>query len=297
MEAASQEGHCLMGQLRFRNTIIYYMLPALILYFIFFIIPFSRTFYYSFFEWNGFGKTTFVGLQNYVKLTKDELFLTGIGRVLLWAILLKVGSGLVLASMLRRPIRGSKFFSAAFFMPVVISTAAIALMFTLIYDLDAGLLNTMLRSIGLESWARIWLGDKHTAFYAVIAAPIWHTIGYFFIILLAGMQNISEEIYESATIDGANAWVLFSRITVPLVWPILQICMILAITGAIKNFDYVFIMTKGGPGTSTQVPATYMYDTIFVGLKYGYGTAIAFTIFLFSLIVTLVFRKLTTIKD
>lgn len=94
-------------------------------------------------------------------------------------------------------------------MPVVISTAAIALMFTLIYDLDAGLLNTMLRAIGLESWARIWLGDKHTAFYAVIAAPIWHTIGYFFIILLAGMQNISEEIYESATIDGANAWVLF----------------------------------------------------------------------------------------
>jgi raffinose/stachyose/melibiose transport system permease protein len=289
-----------MGQLKFRNAIIFYMLPALLLYFTFFIIPFLRTFYYSFFEWNGFGKKTFIGFENYIKLTQDELFLNGIGRVLLWAalaILIKVGAGLVLANMLRKPIKGSKFFSTSFFMPVVISTAAIALMFTLIYDLDAGLLNTVLRITGLGDLARTWLGDKNTAFLSVIAAPIWHTIGYFFIILLAGMQNISDEIYESATIDGANAWVLFTRITIPLIWPILQICMILAITGALKNFDYVFIMTKGGPGTSTQVPATYMYDTIFVGLKYGYGTAIAFTIFVFTLVITLLFRKLTSVKD
>ncbi|TBL71592.1 carbohydrate ABC transporter permease [Paenibacillus thalictri] len=289
-----------MGQLKYRHVIVLYLLPALALYCTFFIVPFLKTFYYSFFDWNGFGKITYVGIKNYVNLASDPTFIGGIGKVLIWAllaILLKVGSGLVLASMLRRPVRGSKFFSSAFFMPVVISTAAIALMFTLIYDLDAGLLNSVLRQIGLGQLARTWLGDKTTAFYAVIAAPIWHTIGYFFIILLAGMQNISEEIYESATIDGATAWVLFTRITVPLVWPILQICIILAITGAIKNFDYVFIMTKGGPGTSTQVPATYMYDTIFVSLKYGYGTAIAFAIFLFSFIVTVLFRKLTSVKE
>lgn len=170
-------------------------------------------------------------------------------------------------------------------------------MFSLMYDKDIGLLNYALQWVGLGSFVRSWLADEHTAFYAVIAAPIWHTIGYFFIILLAGMQNLPEEVYEAATIDGAGAWTQFSRITLPLIWPILQICMILSITGALKSFDYVFIMTKGGPGDATQVPATYMYETVFVGMKYGYGTAIAITIFVFSLIVTLLFRKLTTPKD
>lgn len=286
-----------MGTLKFRRSVVVYMLPALLLYAAFFVVPFVRTFYFSLFDWNGLGTATFVGISNYIQLAHDEIFAAGMLRVVIWAVLsivLKVGAALVLAAMLRRPIRGSRFYTSAFFMPVVISAAAISLLFGLLYDLDTGLVNVVLRAVGLGGLARSWLGDQSTALWAVIAVPIFHTIGYFFVILLAGLQDLSEEIYDSARIDGAGVWSTFTRITVPLLWPILQICIILSITGALKSFDYVFVLTQGGPGTSTQVPATYMYEQIFVGLKYGYGTAIAFTIFLFSVGVTLAFRRLTS---
>jgi raffinose/stachyose/melibiose transport system permease protein len=285
-----------MGTLRFRPSVLLFMLPAFALYGVFFVFPFVRTLYFSFFEWNGFSEPLFVGLANYAELLHDELFLRGVGRAALWAllaVLLKVGSALMLASMLRVPIPGSRFFTTAFFVPVVISSAAISLMFTLIYDLDVGLLNSLLRGIGLASWTRSWLGDENTALLAVIAVPVWHTIGYFLVILLAAMQGVPKELYESAEIDGAGRWAIFSRITVPMVWATLQVCVVLAITAAFKSFDYVFVMTRGGPGTSTQVPATYMYETIFVGLKFGYGTTIATAIFLIGLVTTITVRRLT----
>ena len=288
-----------MGTLRFSPRVLLFMLPALALYGVFFVLPFLRTLYYSVFDWNGFSEPSFVGLANYAELLQDELFLRGVGRAALWAalaVLLKVGSALVLASMLRVPIPGSRFFTTAFFVPVVISSAAISLMFTLIYDLDVGLLNSLLRSIGLAAWTRSWLGDENTALLAVIAVPVWHTIGYFLVILLAAMQGVPKELYESAEIDGAGSWTIFSRITVPMVWGTLQVCVVLAITAAFKSFDYVFVMTRGGPGTSTQVPATYMFETIFVGLKFGYGTTIATAIFVIGLVTTIVFRRLTRSK-
>ncbi len=288
-----------MGRLRFTPSVLLFMLPAFALYGVFFLVPFARTLYGSLFDWNGIGAATFIGLQNYVQLAHDDLFIAGIGRVALWAVLavlFKVGIALVLAAMLRVPIAGSRFFTGAFFVPVVISSAAISLLFTLLYDSDVGLVNLALRGIGLGFLARNWLGDQDTALLAVIAVPIWHTIGYFFVILLAAMQNISPEMYEAARIDGANARVTFFRITVPSVWPVLQICIILAITAALKSFDYVFVMTKGGPGTATEVPATYLYKTIFVSLQVGYGTAMASTIFLIALVSTLAFRRLTNFR-
>jgi raffinose/stachyose/melibiose transport system permease protein len=275
------------------------MIPAFLLYGVFFIVPFVQTLYGSIFAWNGMGVSQFVGLQNYIQLAQDDLFQRGIGRVALWAvlaILFKVGIALVLASMLRVPIRGERFFSAAFFVPVVISSAAISLMFTLLYDPDIGLIDIGLRAIGLGALAQNWLSNENTALYAVIAVPIWHTIGYFFVILLAAMRNSSQEIYEAARIDGARAWMTFTRITVPTIWPVLQVCMVLAVTAALKSFDYVFVMTAGGPGTATEVPATYMYRTIFVALRLGYGTAMASTIFLIALATTLLFRRLATAR-
>jgi raffinose/stachyose/melibiose transport system permease protein len=273
------------------------MAPAFVLYAVFFLVPFARTVYYSLFEWNGMSEAIFIGLGNYVRLVGDELFTAGLWRVVVWAlasIILKVGGATVLAALLRKPIRSSSFYTSVYFMPVVISAAAISLMFALLYDLDTGPINVVLRAVGLEHLARNWLGDERTAFWAVIAVPIFHTIGYFFVILLAGLHDISEEIYEAAEMDGAGPLATFFRITVPLIWPILQICIVLATTGAIKAFDYVFILTGGGPGNSTQVPATYMFQTTFVGLEYGYGTAIAFTIFVFSLVATLVIRRATS---
>ena len=288
-----------MGTLRFRPGVALFMLPAFGLYALFFMVPFLRTLYGSLFDWNGMDDARFIGLGNYVKLAHDALFLTGLGRVGLWALLaiiFKVGTALVLASMLRLPIWGERFFSAAFFVPVVISSAAISLMFTLLYDPDIGLIDVALRGVGLGFLAHAWLSEENLALYAVIAVPIWHTIGYFFVIILAAVRNVPAELYEAAQIDGAGARTTFTRITVPALWPVLQVCIILAITAAVKSFDYVFVMTKGGPGTATEVPATYLFRTIFTNLQLGYGTAMASTIFLIALVTTLGFRRLTNFR-
>ena len=272
------------------------MLPALALYAVFFLLPFVRTVWGSLFDWNGMDDAVFVGLQNFVDLAQDALFRTGFGRVALWAalaVLLKVGTALLLANALRERIPGGRFFEGAFFVPVVISSAAISLLFTLLYDPDIGLVNVGLRAVGLGSLAHAWLADQNTALLAVILVPIWHTIGYFFVILLAAMRNIPRELYEAARIDGAGARVSFTHITVPVLWPVLQVCVVLAITAALKSFDYVFVMTRGGPGTATEVPVTTMYKTIFVNLQLGYGTAMATTIFLVALLATLATRRFT----
>jgi raffinose/stachyose/melibiose transport system permease protein len=288
-----------VGTLRFRPGVALFMLPAFALYAVFFIVPFVRTLTSSLFDWNGMDQARFIGLGNYVQLARDSLFLTGLGRVALWALLaivFKVGIALVLASMLRLPIPGEKFFTGAFFVPVVISSAAISLMFTLLYDPDIGLVDVVLRNVGLGFLAHAWLSDENTALYAVIAVPIWHTIGYFFVIILAAVRNVPAELYEAARIDGAGPRTLFTRITVPSLWPVLQVCIILAVTAALKSFDYVFVMTKGGPGTATEVPATYLFRTIFTNLQLGYGTAMASTIFVIGLVTTLAFRRLTRFR-
>jgi raffinose/stachyose/melibiose transport system permease protein len=288
-----------MGSLRFKWQVTLFILPALLLYGVFFLVPFGRTLYFSLHQWNGFSDAKFVGLANYVRLLSDELYLAGVGRILIWAalaVLLKVGFALILANILRQPIPGYRFFTTAFFIPVVISSAAISLLFTLLYDNEAGLVNVVLRAVGLGALATTWLANSDTALYALIAVPIWHTIGYFFIILLAAIQNVPRDYYEVARIEGADSWQVFRFVTVPSVWPTLQVCIILAITSAFKSFDYVFVMTRGGPGTATQVPATYMYDTIFVGLEFGYGTAIATSIFLLGLSATLIVRWLTVAR-
>lgn len=283
-----------MGTLRFSPSILLFMLPALVLYGMFFLVPFLRTLIDSLYVWNGMDEAVFTGLGNYVMLAQETLFRTGVGRVALWAalaVLLKVGAALLLANLLREPIPGARFFTAAFFVPVVISTAAISLLFTLLYDNDIGPLNVLLRAIGLGDFARPWLADQSTALLAVIAVPIWHTIGYFFVILLAALRNIPRELYEAARIDGAGARITFTHITVPTLWPVLQVCIVLAVTAALKSFDYVFVMTRGGPGTATEVPVTLMYKTIFVNLQIGYGTAMATAIFLIALLSTLAIRR------
>lgn len=288
-----------MGSLRFRPGIILFMLPAFALYALFFLVPFARTLAGSLFDWNGMDNARFIGLGNYAQLARDALFLTGLGRVALWAlaaIVFKVGTALILASMLRLPIPGEKFFTGAFFVPVMISSAAISLMFTLLSDPDIGLIDEALRAVGLGVLAHAWLSEENLALYAVIAVPIWHTIGYFFVIILAAVRNVPAEMYEAARIDGAGARALFTRITVPSLWPVLQVCIILAITAALKSFDYVFVMTKGGPGTPTEVPATYLFRTIFTNLQLGYGTAMASTIFLIGLVTTLAFRRQTRFR-
>jgi raffinose/stachyose/melibiose transport system permease protein len=163
-----------------------------------------------------------------------------------------------------------------------------SLIFSLMYDKDIGIINQALKGLGLGFLQQSWLSNPQTAFYAAIAVPIYQDIGFFMIIFLAVLQDIPSEYYESARIDGASAFQIFFRVTVPLSLGSIRVCVILAITSAFKTFDYIFLLTGGGPGTSSQVPATWMYQQTFQAFKYGYGDAIAMFIFVLSIAVSAV---------
>ena len=281
------------------NRVVYlFLVPALALYVTFFLFPFAQTAVYSFTKWDGIGKAAFVGMRNFVTLMSDEVFRAAVSRIFIWAalsIMFKVGSALVIAYMLRKPIKGIRFFRTIVFFPYIISASAMCLIFVVAYDKEIGPLNMALRAIGLGSLTRYWLADANTAFYAVIAVPIYQAIGYFFVILLAAMQDVPQELYDAGKIDGAGGVGEFLHITIPYIWGTLTVCIILAINGAFNDFTYVFILTGGGPGQASEVPATYMYKEIFVNYKFGYGSAVAMGIFILTLSVTMLVRKgLTT---
>lgn len=272
--------------MKFRPWYAAYLIPALALYLLFFVYPFIQTFISSFTSWDGISNPVFVGFENYVELFRDTVLTDGIGRILLWAalaVLVKVGLGLVFAAMLRDRLSGYKFFTSVFFFPVVISSSAMSLIFALMYDKDIGIINEGLRAVGLGFLQQAWLSDPDTAFLAAITVPIYQDIGFFLVIFLAALQDIPNEYYESARMDGANPFQIFFRITLPLCLGSLRVCIMLAVTSAFKTFDYIFLLTSGGPGTSTQVPATWMYLQTFQSFRYGYGAAIAMLIFVLSI--------------
>jgi raffinose/stachyose/melibiose transport system permease protein len=286
-----------MGTFKPKPQYALYLLPALALYVVFFIGPFAQTMGFSLTKWDGINDSAFIGLGNYLEMFREPVFQQSLVRVLKWALIQaasQIGIALFVANLLRASVRGAVFFRSVFFIPVVISSAAICLMFVVMYDNDIGLVNTALRLLGLERLTHIWLGEQSTAFYAAIVVPIWQGLGMYIVILVSGLQGLPEEVYESSMLDGANAWQRFWRITLPMLWPIVQVCVILSVSGAFKNFDYIYILTAGGPGSSTHVLATYMYDKAFVGLRFGYGSAVAVVIFALGMMFTMGFKLLTT---
>ena len=289
-----------MGTLKMKPAYYLYLLPALALFAVFLVVPFVQTVFISLQDWDSINEMEFIGFSNYMEMFRDEVFVASVGRVLKYALIqvvVQIALGLLFAALLRGEKKGNGFFRAVYFLPYIISSAAICVMFTVMYDNDIGLINNLLRAVGLDSWVHIWLGEESTAFYATIAVPIWQGLGMYIVILLSGLQGISEEYYEAAKIDGATAFQSFRKITVPLLWPIIQICIILSVSGAFKNFDYVYMLTGGGPGSSTHVPATFMYDKAFIGMRYGYGSAVAVFIFMLGFVFTLVFKGIAGRKS
>ena len=283
-----------MGTLQFKKKVLLFVVPAVVLYLMFSIYPFLQTLYYSFTNWDGFTTPGVIGFENFRKILNDEVYRTAVIRIFIWAILsitFKVGIALVIAYILRKGSKGVSFFRTVVFLPYVISSSAMCLMFTIMYDKEIGLLNMVLRAIGLDSLTRYWLVDEKTVFYAVILIPIYQAIGYFFVILFAAMKDVPDDLYEAGRLDGTTPLTEFTRITIPYIWPTLVVCIVLAINGAFQNFDYIFIMTGGGPGHASEVPATYMYKSIFITGLYGYGSAAALILFVITIIVTTCVRK------
>ena len=270
--------------------------PALIIYVGFMIIPIFLAGYYGMLRWDGASAARFVGLDNFIyMLTWDDYHIV-LKNTLLNVIVssvLKIPLAVTFAYLLYRTTRGFRLFRFTIFLPVVISSAAIALMFTIFLNGDRGLVNTFLSTIGLESWRRIWLGDPKVVVYSVIIPRTWQMIGLHMVIFLAAFQSIPEEVMESAYIDGAGAFSIFSRIALPLVWEAVQISIILNVTGALKEIEYPWIMTRGGPGVRSAFLGVMVYSRAFEEGRIGLASAVSISILVYAIIFTVAFKWIT----
>lgn len=284
-----------------RSTIILFLLPALVLFFLFVIYPIFRSIYYSMFDWKGFGPAVdYIGLGNYKKILNDQVFLKSIKNVLLIIALslgLQLPMALILAVLVGRDLPGRSFFRTAFFLPYVLSEVNTGIMWTLLYNAspERGLLNAILVSLGLQPVA--WLADMNIVIYAVFITLTWKYFGFHMLLYLTGLQNIPREIEEAARIDGANAIQNFFHITLPLLGSTIKTSVYMSVLGSIQQFVLVWVMTRGGPVNASETMATYMYRFGFVRFQLGYGAAVAIIMFLLCMIFSLFYQALTRKPD
>ncbi|MCI3922886.1 sugar ABC transporter permease [Paenibacillus sp. TRM 82003] len=277
-----------------KTAISIFVLPTLLIFFVIVLVPIFVSSYYSLLDWDGIGQGTFVGLQNYVEMLTSERALNSMKNSLLFAaasIFVQLPLSLLLALILASSVKGESFYRTAYFIPVLISTVVIAQLWSKIYNADYGLLNTLLESIGLSNLAQDWLGQRETALLSSFIPTLWQYIGYHMLLMYAGAKSISQEIFEAAKIDGASRIRTAISITIPLMKPILKVCLVFSVIGALKVFDLIYVLTNGGPFFSTEVPSTLMYTTIFDTFRYGYGSAISVFIILECLVFTVIINK------
>lgn len=274
-------------------TISLFIAPALFVYSLYVIYPILTTLNYSFFEWNGVSDKVFIGLDNYIRMVNDPIFWTSLKNnmwVVLASVFVQMPLGLIMALLLFAPIRGIRLFNGAYFIPFLMSTVAVGMLWGLMYDPINGAINQVINIFGFENIA--WLSEKNIAIFSVLTVIVWQFSPFYMILFKAGIVGISEDMYEAAEIDGANYFQKFLKITLPLLAPTIVTSSILAIVGSLKSFDLFYIMTGGGPNHGTEILGTYMYKQAFVNYNMGYGSAIAFIMFLIALVVVVIIQLL-----
>ncbi|MBP5554163.1 MAG: sugar ABC transporter permease [Lachnospiraceae bacterium] len=281
-------------------AVFLFLLPALALFIGILIAPIIKSAYYSLFDWNGMGEMTFLGLANYKELFTSKAigFIKALGNACILAALsvfIQLPVSLALALALGRGIKGEKPFLSVYFMPVLISTVVIGQLWLKIYNPDYGLLNSALTKLGLENLCRIWLGDKKTALLSVFVPTLWQYVGYHMLLMYAGVKGVSPDIREAAKIDGATEGQVNRYIVIPVIKPILKVSVIFAVTGSLKSFDLIYVLTNGGPLHATEVPSTRMIEMLFQRNRYGMGSTIAVMMiilcFAFALLISKAFKE------
>ncbi|MCM3784144.1 sugar ABC transporter permease [Neobacillus mesonae] len=279
-----------------KNPWVYamFILPALILFIMFFIYPILNSIYYSFTSWNGVSDNPkFIGFENYIKAFGDERFWESAmnnGWFILFSCCIQVPL-IVFFSLLIANVKKLKgLYKTAVFLPSIMSTAVIGILWGFIYEPNIGLLNQILGLFGIEPI--YWLSDEKYAMLSILLTNAWQWTGFYIIMVLAAILAIPRDLDEAAEIDGASRLQRALSITLPLIKPIISVVVMLSIAGAMKAADIVIVMTKGGPAGSTDVLATYMIKYAITNFKYGYGNTIAVLIFVFTLILTALYQLL-----
>jgi multiple sugar transport system permease protein len=254
-----------------------FLAPGIFIFLLYVIVPIFQSIALSFYEWDGLGLKTYIGFENYVELLDDGAFYTSLKNNVIWLLLclLAIPAGLFAALFLNQTVHGIRIYKSLFFFPFVISQVVVGLVFTWFYDPSNGLLNVILETFGFDPVAI--LADEDYVTYGIIAAGLWPQTAYCMILYLTGLNSVDPEQIEAGRIDNARGWRLLWYVILPQLKPATFIAIVVTVVGALRSFDLISIMTRGGPWGSSRVLAYYMYEKAFseYGYRMGYAAAIA----------------------
>lgn len=289
------------SMIRNKKSIFLFLFPAAAIYLGVVALPVFSTVYNSFFKWNLVDVKKYIGLKNFIQLiTIDDIFKTSLSNTLLLLVLsvvVQVPIAILIAIALSSNLKGTRYFKTVYFMPNILASVAIGLLWSFIYNPEFGLLNKFLEVIGFGDKTSLWLADPKTVLPSIMVVICWQFVGYHMILYLAAIENIPVSLNEIATIDGASFWNRIRYITLPLIKPIIFIDIVLMATGSLRYFDLIYVMSNGGPSHSSEVLALYMYYKSFRDMQYGYGSAIAVVLLTLCLVVTVILKRLFKSED
>jgi ABC-type sugar transport system permease subunit len=272
-----------------------FLSPAMLILLIFMAKPLIDAVLLSFQSWDGMRESVWVGLTNYANLLQDRIFWEAVKNTALFTVvtvIIQTTIPLLVANLLNSKIRGSAIFRTLYFMPVVISLTISGLLWSMIYEPNFGVLNETLRALGLRNLAQLWLADRATVMPSIIVVSVWQSLGFYLVIFFAGLQSIPQELYEVASLDGANAWQRLRHVTIPMLRPVMTVVIVLNTIGGIRVFDQVWVMTSGGPNHASETLGTYLYRSAFGARgssnpQLGYAATIAILILVLSLAISI----------
>ena len=274
-----------------------FVTPAFVLFGLFVLWPLMSSVYFAFTSWNGYAAPEWVGLANFRRaILADPVHMAAYLHVTLYilgTLVLEVGFGLAMAAVLNSDRLGFAVMRGMFFSPMVLSMTAAGVLWAFVLDYRLGLLNSVLRGLGLSDWALPWLSEPATALVAIMFVSGWRFAGFYMVIFFAAMRRIPRNIYEAAKLEGATPLRQFFTITLPLLRQQMLTCVLLAITGGFAGFDLFFTMTNGGPFNATEVPATWIIRQGFDNNQLGYATAMTVILAVVVLIVAVIYLRLT----
>ena len=274
-----------------------FLVPAIFFLVVFLLYPLISSFQLSLLDWNGLGSgERYVGLDNWARLAQDKLFWSALLNnfaLAFFSVLFQIPIALVLAVVLDEASKGSRILKILYFLPLLMSSVALGVVFKNIYDPNFGPINAFLSAIHLDSWAHDWLGDPSLSLASVIVVICWQNIPFYMVLFLAGLSSFPTELGEAARLDGASEKTIFWRIKLPFLQGTIRTAITLAIVGSMRYFDLIFIMTDGGPEGSSELMATYMFRTVFSSFQLGYGSAVASAMFLIVTVVAATIMRLT----
>lgn len=283
-----------MNKMKVRTRVVF-MAPTLVFFVGIVVLPVFASFYYSFFDWNGVSEKIFIGFRNFQEVWQDELVKNALMNTLkmtFFSTLIQLPAAMIIALMItNRRIRGRKILQNIFFLPVILSSAIVGILWKQIYEPNYGLLNILLGKIGKSEWQHAWLGEPQVALGAIIIVMLWYYVGNYVLIYFGALESVPMDVMEYARIDGVPPVKLFFLIQLPLIWPTIQLTTMLVVVNSLRYFDLVYIMTKGGPNHSTDVLATVIIQKAFDSMRFGYASAISMFLFFIGCIFILIINK------